>query len=163
MSCITLTVVSKYNDNYNLNHKNTTVEVESWTVGIHTALESTSLWTATLLIPCRRQELITRQAISPRLAIRTLSNCWKSKQFKEENILFSIDLFISLCPKNFSVIGQNRIFAIILTSACSNKYTGILTSLIFFLLYRDFGFMAKGTDCYKLLNKPIIRQFLVNI
>jgi len=38
-----------------------------------TALLSTSLWTATDLMPSLRQVLITRMAISPRLAMRILS------------------------------------------------------------------------------------------
>ena len=48
----------------------------SWLFCKLTACESTSLWMATVLIPRRLHELITRQAISPRLAINILLNCW---------------------------------------------------------------------------------------
>ena len=45
-----------------------------------TAKESTSLWMATVLIPSRLHVLITRHAISPRLAINILSNVWKKEK-----------------------------------------------------------------------------------
>lgn len=51
-----------------------------------TAIESASLWTATVLMPSLWQVFITRHAISPRFAIRILSNiCNNSKQCSWNN------------------------------------------------------------------------------
>lgn len=45
-----------------------------------TDMESASLCTATVFMPSRLQVLITRQAISPLLAMRIFSNIWKYRK-----------------------------------------------------------------------------------